>query len=527
MALAMSRAKYGYAGIVLFSLASVAIAYKLADSYIDRLPDHRGFHLVPVENEATAKPLLRPQRTVLVIVDGLREDRARGMRSAERLAKLGQCRSTFTGPLTISRPVYTVISTGLEQDRSGSRNNDDLSPVAVQSIWEVAHDAGVRVHAASNLEWWRQLFPGAFDSYRFDLDEEQNFFVLEELTELSLIHPVRVDTAGHKFGADSDPYREATALVDRELSALMDGLDFDKDLLILTADHGHSAAGGHGGTDPEIAVVLTCFAGPTIRQAQSEIITDSRVIAATISVLLGLPFPKHMRAGDDNLDDIWSLVRGDLLGAEYVDERKETIERFRSENASYVGTVLGQESGRWNELYDQGTRRHQMWWLLVSLFLVAMLIAFSRLRHQGGKAAALSVLWMAAGLLLSCALYTLVRGSFDFSSINKREEFLNASLGVSMTVGVVAAGIHMTIWRDLKRLLLDHTTLLLGLLVISLAHPCIYGVTLGFPLPGRVAIFLPFILGALVISSGILAAMLALLLIVRGNGRQVGDAKGR
>jgi hypothetical protein len=54
------------------------------------------------------------------------------------------------------------------------------------------------------------------------------------------------------------------------------------------------------------------------------------------------------------------------------------------------------------------------------------------------------------------------------------------------------------------------------LIVVSLAHPCIYGVTLGFPLPGRIAIFLPFILGALVIASGILAGILALLLLIRG-----------
>jgi hypothetical protein len=516
VALGISSSRYGYVGIILFFLAAVVVAYKLADSYIDRLPDHRGFHLVAVENAVSAEPLLTPQRTVVVVVDGLREDRARGMRSAQQLEQLGQCRTTDTGPLTISRPAYAVISTGLEQDRTGSRNNDDTSPIAVQSIWGVAQDAGLRVHAASNLEWWRELFPGAFTSYRFDLDEGQNFFILEQLSQLSLLHPVRVDTAGHDYGADSEQYRAATALIDRELSALMEGLDFKKDLLILTADHGHSGPGGHGGTAPEVARVLTCFAGPTIRSAQSEVQTDSRVIAPTIAVLLGLPFPKHMRAGDDDLDQIWSLVRTDLLGEVYVAERKTSIERFRSENTNYVGEVLGQKIGGWTELYAQGTRRHQLWWSAVGFFLAGMLVIFGRLRQQSQKQAAASVLWMAAGLLASCALYTLVRGSFDFTSINKRQEFLDASIGVSMAVAVLAAGLHLTIWRNLKGLLLDHVSLLVVLIVVSLAHPCIYGVTLGFPLPGRIAIFLPFILGALVIASGILAGILALLLLIRG-----------
>jgi hypothetical protein len=435
---------------------------------------------------------------------------------------MGQCRVTHTGPLTISRPVYTVISTGLEQDRTGSRNNDDQSPVAVESIWDVAHGAGMKVHAASNLEWWRQLFPGAFDTYRFDLDETQNFFVASELGELSVLHPVRVDTAGHSYGAASKQYREAVAKVDAELAGLLDALDFEQDLLVLTADHGHSAAGGHGGTAPEIAQVLTCFAGPTIRSGGSDLTLDARVIAPTLAVLLGLPFPKHMRAGDDDLDQIWSIVRADLLGEDYVQERKQTITRFRDENNKAVAKIMGQDAGHWSELYAQGARRHMLWWLAVAALLSITLLALGRARQLSWAGGIQSLLWMLGGLALSCLLYTWVRGSFDFTSINKRQEFLNASIGVSLSVALAAAGVHWACWRDLHRLLFDHCTLLLLLLVVSLAHPLIYGVTLGFPLPGRIAIFLPFILGALVISGGLLGALVAFLSLFWGVGRGKG-----
>jgi hypothetical protein len=411
--------------------------------------------------------------------------------------------------------VYTVISTGLEQDRTGSRNNDDTSPVAAQSIWEVAHAAGFVVHAASNLRWWEELFPGAFDSYRFDLDETQNFFTLDESSELYLLHPVRVDTAGHSFGAESAEYQAAVETVDAELEALMNVLDFERDLLIVTADHGHSGAGGHGGPADEIATVLTCFAGLGIQRRANGEGTDSRVIAPTISVVLGLPFPKHMRAGDDNLDQIWTIVDSERLGATYVRERKENIEQFRRANAQAAGALLGTDSGGWSQVYAQGTRRHQWSWMVAAIVLVGLLLMLSRLRKQTLSRGVATVLWVALSVASACLVYTWLRGSFDFTSINKRQEFLNASLGASLGAFAVMNIGHAVIFRNLRRLLLDNATQLLVLVVVSVAHPLIYGFTLGFPLPGRIAIFLPFILGALVISSSIAVATLTPIVLLR------------
>ena len=504
-----------YLGLLLFALVSFVGAYTLADSYIDRLPDHRGFHLVAVENQVTNPPETRPERVLLVVVDGLRQDSARTMRSTRRLQELGQCGPTHTGPLTISRPVYTVISTGLEQDRTGSRNNDDTSPVAVESIWGVAHAAGLVVHAASNLRWWEELFPGVFDSYHFDLDETQNFFTLDEISELYLIHPVRVDTAGHSFGADSAEYKAAVETVDTELEALMNVLDFERVVLILTADHGHSGAGGHGGPADEIATVLTCFAGRGIQNRTTSEMSDSRVIAPTISVMLGLPFPKHMRAGDDTLDQIWTIVDSDLLGETYVRERKENIEQFRRANAQAAGTLLGTDSGSWSQVYAQGTRRYQWSWLVVAIALVGVLLLLGRLRKQTLSRGATTVLWVTLSVASACLLYTWLRGSFDFTSINKRQEFLNASLGASLGALIAMNIGHLVIVRSLRTLLFDNATQLIVLVVVSAAHPLIYGFTLGFPLPGRIAIFLPFILGALVISSSIVVATLTSLVLLR------------
>lgn len=505
----------GCAALLLLSCLALIGAYKLADSYIDRLPDHRGFHLVAVQNQVVISPQTKPRRLVLVVVDGLRQDSARQMRSVARLQAAGQCRPTHTGPITISRPVYAVISTGLEQDRTGSRNNDDTSPIAVQSIWDVAHEAGIKVHAASNLEWWQELFPGAFNTYDFDLDERRDFFAIEHLSELSLIHPLRVDTAGHSFGAASSEYRDAVAIVDSELETFLDAIDLKQDIVIVTADHGHSNAGGHGGPADEIANVLTCFAGIGILPSTSNVPTDSRIIAPTISVLLGLPFPKHMRAGDDNLGQIWSIADEEQLGTTYVAERTATIEEFRAANAVAAGTILGQETSSWSAVYAQGKRRHTLSWLGVSLALAILLFVLSRIRKQSFTEFLATLLWVAIGATLSCLLYTWLRGSFDFTSINKREEFLNSSLGAAISMGFAAILIHLVIWRDLRKLLLDQYTQLLVLAVVSLAHPLIYGITLGFPLPGPTAIFLPFILGALVIACAALGTLVCIVVLFR------------
>ncbi len=42
-------------------------------------------------------------------------------------------------------------------------------------------------------------------------------------------------------------------------------VDLRRTLLVLTADHGHALRGGHGGPQPRVATVMTCFAGPNVQ----------------------------------------------------------------------------------------------------------------------------------------------------------------------------------------------------------------------------------------------------------------------
>ncbi len=238
-----------------------ATAYQLGDSYIDRLPDHRGYWLVPVDDAVAAPRPTPPRHTIVIVVDGERYDAAHGMASAARLAKLGTCAPTNVGTISVSRPVYALLSTGLEVDRTGARNNDDKSPLAAESIWEIARQSGLVVKGIGELPWWRELFPRGFDDFTVAPDTDDHFANLgARLGDLNLIHPVYVDETGHDHGAASPEYRAAVARVDGEIGRLLDQVDFERDLVVLTADHGHSPTGGHGGMAPEIVTVLTCFA---------------------------------------------------------------------------------------------------------------------------------------------------------------------------------------------------------------------------------------------------------------------------
>src|SRR5688572_750780 len=113
------------------ALALLLFGYRMADTTIGRLPDHRGFFLVDVEDRVDARALgfVRPRRVYFVLIDGLRADFARSSAWSARLAANGQCRETRLRLPTVSRPMYAVYSTGAEQDRTGSRNNDETRPL--------------------------------------------------------------------------------------------------------------------------------------------------------------------------------------------------------------------------------------------------------------------------------------------------------------------------------------------------------------------------------------------------------------
>jgi hypothetical protein len=468
------------------------LAYVLGDTYTDRLANHAGYFLVPVE-DATAPDTSRPRHTVFILVDGLTKGAADQLESTKMLAARGQCRRMTVGPITISRPVYAVVSTGLEQDRTGCRNNREISPLAAESVWQIARHAGLRVNAVSALGWWQQLFPDGFS--RYDVREvEDDFFAGTELVDLNLVHPLYVDEMGHAHGAASPEYRSAVARADREITTFLDRIDFAEDVVVLTADHGHTSYGGHGGPQREVTEVLTCFAGRGVARTSNVGRMESTSLAPAVALLAGLPFPRHMRAVEDDLDVLFEIADPLAFSAARLANRRAAIERFRAKNRIALERWLGgKQSATWTRLYAN-ERRGQRIRLFAGLGLLSACFAFVGWRRRLGVRGAIGFLaWAVCTVAAALVLHVAVRGSLDLTSINTRGGFVVTAAAICGAALGAALAIHWLVLRDPKRLFGDELTLLGISAGANLLHPFVYGWPLGFPLPSPLALFFPFL----------------------------------
>lgn len=516
----------------LFCVVSGLCGYLLAEGYIDRLPNHQGYFRVAVADAVPAGLAgvagLRPRHVVMILVDGLRADHATRMDSVGRLRAAGQCRLTDVGPLSVSRPVYAVLSTGLEQDRTGVRNNDCSTPIPVESIFQVAHRAGRRVFGVSELPWVRQLFPDGFDGFEVIPRSQDHFTRAEsDVGDLSLFLPIYVDENAHDFGAASPQYREAVARADAEIGRLLSRLDLRRDLVVLTADHGHSDRGGHGARSPEVAQVLTCFSGHGVRRLDTTAASpiSSRSVAPAMSVLMGLPFPQHMRAGQDDLDVVFDLVDPVVYTSEYLADRRAALSRFRAANRQAVAGFLGRTGeADWSELYGR-QRGRQLARGLAVLFGIALGCSLLWRRTSARRIrepVAFSL--VACGLLVG--IWILLRGSFDFTSMNERADFIKWVMVASGLTLLAMAGLHWLVHRGLAGMGAS-LLVLVGLIdSLNLAHIVAFGWPMGFPLPNPALLFLPFIAGSFQAVTAV-AALLAIGYDLRSRPADTAQHGGR
>ena len=215
-----------------------------------------------------------PPVTILISIDGFRPDYLdRGLTpNLNALATEG-----VRGALTPSFPTKTfpnhyALVTGLRPDRNGIVGNTMLDPRrpgqlfslgnAAQSldpfwwdeaepVWVTAERAGVRtatmywpgsevaIHEVRPSDWWRydqnvtdaQRVRGVLDWMRRPAATRPRFVTL---------YFDAVDTAGHRFGPDSEEVRQAIVAVDARIGELVAGLAEigEQANLVVVSDHG-------------------------------------------------------------------------------------------------------------------------------------------------------------------------------------------------------------------------------------------------------------------------------------------------
>lgn len=261
------------------------------------------------------------QRVILVVIDGLRADES-------HLPYLDELRARGTGVVarvpypTISRPNYVTILTGVPPIHSGIRTNRVRAPVAIDTLMDRVHAAGLRVTSASDHGKLASLFLRNTRAIR-DVDYVETgthvtlpppitwpFDEVHRATSLAALEPalarlvadpagglvavlvLDVDRAGHAAGV-GDAYRRAATDVDAMLRTALARVDLARDAIVIVADHGHVARGGHGGTEAETSRAPLVLAGAGI--AAGSTTDDARLedVAPTVAALLGIPAPGH------------------------------------------------------------------------------------------------------------------------------------------------------------------------------------------------------------------------------------------
>src|SRR5206468_1177339 len=86
-------------------------------------------------------------------------------------------------------------------------------------------------------------------------------------------------------------YRTAAEIADHALARALGRVDLAQDAIIITADHGHTNRGGHGGVEPEVMSVPLIVAGAGVKPGASADDAHLVDIAPTVAALLGLPAP--------------------------------------------------------------------------------------------------------------------------------------------------------------------------------------------------------------------------------------------
>ena len=313
------------------------------------------FDLEQVEPElATHPPAIQDpgtprlaRRVFVVVIDGLRLDRSYELPFLDELRRRGVDSEATSHYPTWSRPNYVSILTGVPPHASGVRTNHHVTPVQLDSLMDRARAAGLRVATATDYDVLPRLFlrrqahgppstappdaaqrageasgddasdldsleqPSALPGIRApDADlaspfndaryapwpggfSEAGSALAAGHADLVVLLVGAVDAAGHAHGGDSPEYRDAAVIADRAVARVLARVDLSRDAVIVTADHGHTGRGGHGGVEPEVLAVPLVAAGAGIRPGAAAL--DARLIdiAPTVSALLGLPAPGH------------------------------------------------------------------------------------------------------------------------------------------------------------------------------------------------------------------------------------------
>jgi len=260
-------------------------------------------------------------RVVLIVVDALRFDTAcTHMGYMQHLVERGvaaryEVRSEVP---SLSRPLYETILTGTPPIIHGVTSNRTVRLSNQTSLFHLAKSSG-KTTAAAAYYWVSELYNRApFQHFEdriqldMDLPIENGLFYFEDHypdshlfaeaawlmdqkePDFLYIHPMNVDDDGHKFTADSKEYRNRVLAVDGLLSLFIPKCLEQGYEVIVTADHGMTNDGNHGGNTVEDRHVPMFVLSKLVKAGINEGVVSQLQVAPLVCRLLDIEPSEEM-----------------------------------------------------------------------------------------------------------------------------------------------------------------------------------------------------------------------------------------
>ncbi|MBW7921638.1 MAG: alkaline phosphatase family protein [Rubellimicrobium sp.] len=222
---------------------------------------------------------------------------------------------------------YASIHTGVTPQVHGIRSNEDRFRVDLPDLFSEITRAGGHTGAVTHSYWSEFFNRFPFDLVRdMEYDEPGGpithgrfhtmtgynannqmtpsdvdlFATLTMLCErhgidYGILHTCTLDSMGHRFGHDCGPMDHACYAMDGMLAAFLPRWRAAGYEVIVTADHGQTDRGHHGGHEDLQQDVGLYYFGPA-RIGQEDELVDQLALAPTILSRLGVPIPETMKA---------------------------------------------------------------------------------------------------------------------------------------------------------------------------------------------------------------------------------------
>ncbi len=269
-------------------------------------------------------------KVLLIILDGQPwRDARRYMGNLEGWVQSGEARVWKMRAVlpSTSACCYASIHTGVTPQEHNVVSNNSIFRVKQADIFSQVRAAGGKTGAVTH-SFWSEFFNRApFDMVRdIEYDEEDGpinhgrfhtmtgyghnnqmtpsdedlFATLTMLTErhgidYGILHTCTLDSMGHRFGHDCGQMDHACFAIDAMLAHYLPRWIKNGFEVIVTADHGQSDRGHHGGHgEDQQDVALYWFGGG--EGPKEDVLLDQLQLAPTILTRMGAPIPETMKA---------------------------------------------------------------------------------------------------------------------------------------------------------------------------------------------------------------------------------------